>query len=87
MQAALHGANETNWTGLTMSVDWGRPEVAGEASTDAIDPRRTFISVDRTGRREYGFALESAPRTTRLKEGDPWHHQEYSARVMVTSQF
>jgi hypothetical protein len=34
--------------------------------------------------REKVFPL--ADRTTRLKEGDPWH-QEYSARVMATSQF
>ena len=26
------GTNQTNWTGLTMSVDRGRPEVTGRAS-------------------------------------------------------
>jgi hypothetical protein len=36
------GTKRTCRAGLRMSVDWGRPEAAGEASTDAIDPSQTF---------------------------------------------
>jgi uncharacterized protein YciI len=35
------GTNRTNRAGLLMSVNRGRPEVAGKGQTDAIDPTRT----------------------------------------------
>jgi hypothetical protein len=43
------GTKRTCRAGLRMSVDWGRPEAAGEASTDAIDPNRTSKPLVLTG--------------------------------------
>jgi hypothetical protein len=37
------GTNRTNQAGLTMSVDWGGPEVAGLRQTDANDPSETLV--------------------------------------------
>ncbi len=46
MFAAVHesgcGTKRTNRVGLSTSVDWGRPEVAGRGSNDANDPFRTL---------------------------------------------
>jgi hypothetical protein len=39
LESAL-GTNRTNQAGLTMSVDWGGPEVADLRQTDANDPSR-----------------------------------------------
>jgi hypothetical protein len=36
------GTNRTNWAGLKMSVDRGRPEVAAERQTSANDPTETW---------------------------------------------
>src|SRR5713101_7700456 len=40
------GTNRTNRAGLTMSVDRGRPEVAGRGSTGAIDANSDIGPID-----------------------------------------
>ena len=32
LEMSAHGTERTSWTGLAMSVDWGRPEAVGGAS-------------------------------------------------------
>jgi hypothetical protein len=41
-EPSTHGTNRTSSAGLTMSVDRGRPEVAGHGQNDANDPTRTL---------------------------------------------
>jgi len=57
---SLTGTNRTNRTGLTMSVDWGRPEVTGGRQNDAFDPKRSSCP-EQTSCKQFDIASDQSP--------------------------
>jgi len=66
---SLTGTNRTNRTGLTMSVDWGRPEVTGGRQNDAFDPKRSSCP-EQTSCKQFDIASDQSPIVSMIGRGD-----------------
>jgi len=65
---SLTGTNRTNRTGLTMSVDWGRPEVTGGRQNDAFDPKRSSCP-EQTSCKQFDIASDQSPMVPAIGRG------------------